>query len=113
MVTTRTRTYTRRSPEAIAAIVALFERSRQTQSAFAERHDLSVSTLRSWLGRRGSRRGGRSHSRFVPVHLAEQAPATTRAALELELVSGRRLLVPLDADPEALARLLPVIVASC
>ncbi len=107
----RTRTYTRRSPQQIDEFVERFGGSGLTQMAFAERHGLSVSTLRSWLRRR-SRRHGRG-SRFVPVTIVDPRRAQAAARLEIELGSDRRLLVPADFDRDALAALLPVIVASC
>ncbi len=55
---------------------------------------------------------------FTPVAIAAATPASaieaSRASspenrFEIVLGNGRRLVVPIDVDPEALARLLPVI----
>ena len=55
---------------------------------------------------------------FTPLAVAEALPASASRTspassaenrVEIVLVNGRRLVVPVDMDPEALARLLPVV----
>jgi len=88
-------------------------------SATARRHGVSRSFLTIW--RRQFRRGELGAMRtpmFMPVAVAAAPPASaveaSRASspqdrLEIVLRNGRRLVVPADVDPQALARLLPVI----
>lgn len=84
-------------------------------SATARRHGISRSLLTVW--RRQYRDGelGGSHSpRFIPLTLsAEPSAAPLRsnpeAMVEIALRNGRRLVVPANVDPEALARLLAVV----
>lgn len=88
-------------------------------SATARRHGISRSLLTTWrrqfrLGELGALRA----PMFTPLAVAVAPPASvveaSRASipqdrLEIVLENGRRLVVPVDVDPEALARLLPVI----
>jgi transposase len=88
-------------------------------SATARRHGISRSLLTTW--RRQYRDGELGAWRppvFTPLAVTAAppptAPDTSRTSipgnrLEVVLGNGRRLLVPVDVDPEALARLLPVI----
>jgi len=88
-------------------------------SATARRHGISRSLLTAW--RRQYRNGtlGGSHSPgFIPlmVSAGPSAAASTaplrsnpEARVEIALRNGRRLVVPANVEPEALARLLPVV----
>lgn len=88
-------------------------------SATARRHGISRSLLTTW--RRQFRRGELGAMRtpmFTPVAVNAAPPASaveaSRASslqdrLEIVLENGRRLVVPAGVDPQALARLLPVI----
>jgi transposase len=86
-------------------------------SATARRHGISRSLLTVW--RRQYRHGelgvGPSPV-FIPLTLSADAPATRtplpsnpEARIEIALRNGRRLVVPANVEPEALARLLPVL----
>jgi hypothetical protein len=109
----RRRDYQRRDDQTIAAILERFDGSGLTQAAFAGQQGLSVSTLRFWLRKRRGRARRRSPAtRLIPVRIAEP-PASSRSMIEIDVGRGRCVHVPLDADREALAELLPVIVASC
>ena len=88
-------------------------------TATARRYGISRSMLTVW--RRQYRRGELGSApppAFIPVTLPDEAPApTTRtplssnpeARVEIVLRNGRRLVVPANVEPEALARLLPVL----
>lgn len=88
-------------------------------SAAARRHGISRSLLTTW--RRQYRSGELGTVRpptFTPLALAGEARETAVEAprastpedrLEIVLRNGRRLVVPVTVDPEALARLLPVV----
>jgi transposase len=88
-------------------------------SATARRHGISRSLLTVW--RRQYRNGElvRTHSPgFIPLMVSSgpSAAASTvplrsnpEARVEIALRNGRRLVVPANVDPEALARLLPVV----
>lgn len=88
-------------------------------SATARRHGISRSLLTVW--RRQFRDGALGSVRppaFIPLTLSSETPppASTappppnpEARIEIALRNGRRVLVPANVDPEALARLLPVV----
>ena len=88
-------------------------------TATARRHGISRSMLTVW--RRQYRRGelgSESPPAFIPVTVPDEAPASTirtplpsnpEARVEIALRNGRRLVVPVNVEPEALARLLPVL----
>ena len=88
-------------------------------SATARRHGISRSLLTTWRRQyRDGELGAWRPPMFTPLAVAATPPATapdtSRTSipgnrLEVVLGNGRRLLVPVDVDPEALARLLPVI----
>jgi transposase len=88
-------------------------------SATARRHGISRSLLTVWrrqyrIGELGSERS----PAFIPLTLSAEAPALAartplpsnpEAKVEIALRNGRRLVVPANVEPEALARLLPVL----
>jgi len=85
-------------------------------SATARRHGISRSLLTVW--RRQYRNGElatASGPAFVPVKMAPdldaQSPRQPVPAVWVEIVlrNGRRLLVPSSVEPDALARLLPIL----
>jgi transposase len=88
-------------------------------SATARRHGISRSLLTTWRRQyRDGELGAWRPPMFTPLAVTAAPPATapdtSRTSipgnrLEVVLGNGRRLLVPVDVDPEALARLLPVI----
>jgi transposase len=88
-------------------------------SATARRHGISRSLLTTWRRQfRNGELGAMRTPMFTPVAVAatpptsasEPPPASSPAdRVEIVLVNGRRLVVPVDVDPQALARLLPVI----
>jgi transposase len=87
-------------------------------SSTAQRHGVSRSLLTTWRRQYGSGElGGETLPVFMPLSIAREAPADAPAAarktpdvpLEIVLRNGRRVLVSSIVDPEALARLLPVI----
>jgi hypothetical protein len=92
------------SPAEISAILTQYRRSGLAQRAFAQHHDLSLSTFSRWL--RLARAPGAAD--FVRVTLP-----TIPAGADFELVfaDGRRLRVPAGFDPAALRALLEVLAA--
>lgn len=91
-------------------------RGHRQVSATARRHGISRGLLTVW--RRQYRNGElsmESGAAFVPVKVAPDLdahpPRQPSPAVQLEIVlkSGRRLLVPSSVEPDALARLLPVL----
>ena len=95
--------------EEIQSYLQDYDASDETHVAFASRHGLSLSTFRSWLAKR--RRADRGNQSFLPVAVVG-GPAIDAARLEL-VVDDRRVSIPADIDPRALAELLPVILAAC
>lgn len=84
-------------------------------SATARRHGVSRSLLTTWRRQyREGELGGRRLPAFAPLTLLPEPAASEPAAcsdsrVEIVLANGRRLLVPIDVDPAALARLLAVV----
>ena len=88
-------------------------------SATARRHGISRSLLTVWRRQYRSGELGGGHSPgFIPLMVstepsvaASMAPlrSNPEAMVEIVLRNGRRLVVPATVDPEALARLLPVV----
>lgn len=85
-------------------------------TATARRHGISRSLLTTW--RRQYRNGELSletDPTFVPLTLAPEVsdppPRTAAKNVQVEIVlrNGRRLIVSSAVDPDALARLLPVL----
>ena len=88
-------------------------------SATARRHGISRSLLTVWRRQyRDGELGGPHSPGFIPL-MVSAAPSVTastaplrsnpEARVEIALRNGRRLVVPANVDPEALARLLPVL----
>jgi len=88
-------------------------------SATARRHGISRSLLTVWRRQyRNGELGGPHSPRFIPLMVSAEpsaAASTTplrsnpEARVEIALRNGRRLVVPANVDPEALARLLSVV----
>jgi transposase len=86
-------------------------------SATARRHGVSRSLLTTWRRQfREGELGGDPSPAFVPLALAPAVSATSAAPatrpdarVEILLGNGRRLVVPVDVDPTALARLIAVV----
>jgi transposase-like protein len=92
------------SPAEISAILKQYRRSGLTGRAFAQHHDLSLSTFSRWLRLARTPRA----TDFVRVTLPT-IPAG--ADFELFFPDGRRLRVPPGFDPAALRTLLEVLAA--
>jgi transposase len=88
-------------------------------SATARRHGISRSLLTTWRRQfRNGELGAMRTPMFTPIAVAATPPTSASeppptsspvTRVEIVLVNGRRLVVPVDMDPQALARLLPVI----
>ncbi|WP_409996812.1 IS66-like element accessory protein TnpA [Leisingera daeponensis] len=89
-------------------------------AATARRHSICRSLLTTW--RRQYRNGELGSSRpvpFAPVTVAKGTPASQAnpvdpcpppdCQVEIALPNGRRLIVPVGVEPEALARILAVL----
>lgn len=88
-------------------------------SATARRHGVSRSLLTVWRRQyRNGELGGSRSPAFIPLALSAETqasaltappPSDPAARVEIALRNGRRVVVPANVDPEALARLLPVV----
>ena len=86
-------------------------------SAAARRHGISRSLLTVWRRQyRNGELGSERSQAFIPLTLPAEAaaarmllPLNPEARVEIALRNGRRLVVPANVEPEALARLLPVL----
>ena len=96
-------------------VVEESHRGHRQVSATARRHGISRSLLTVW--RRQYRNGelaNASAPAFVPVQMISEMDTSSRqpapdVQLEILLRNGRRLLVPSSVDPDALARLPPIL----
>ncbi|MBL8295185.1 MAG: hypothetical protein JNN08_25290 [Bryobacterales bacterium] len=96
-----------RRREAIAGVVAEYERSGLTRRSFSEQAGVAVSTLDYW--RRQVRE--RNRARIVPVTIEGAATATGGGGgtgFQLRLPNGERIDSGWDFPEEALARLVRV-----
>ena len=82
-------------------------------SATARRYGVSRSLLTVWRRQyRNGELGGAGLPSFIPVAVSAEtavAAAPAEIRVEIALANGRRLILPADIDPEALARLLRVV----
>ena len=88
-------------------------------SATARRHGISRSLLTVWRRQyRDGELGGGPSPGFIPLMVSAgpsaaasttPPPSNPEARVEIALRNGRRLVVPANVDPEALARLLAVV----
>jgi transposase len=86
-------------------------------SATARRHGISRSLLTVWRRQyRNGDLGSEGAPVFIPLTLSAEAPAARtplpsnpEVRVEIVLRNRRRLVVPANVEPEALARLLPVL----
>ncbi|MAU44556.1 MAG: IS66 family insertion sequence hypothetical protein [Yangia sp.] len=92
-------------------VVEESHRGHRQVSATARRHGICRSLLTIW--RRQYRNGElttQSGPAFVPVEMGTPPHQPTPVVqLEIVLRNGRRLLVPSSVDPDALAKLLPIL----
>jgi hypothetical protein len=89
-----------------------FELSGLRQNEFCRKHDLALSTLQRQLKKRRLDRGEAKSNRLVAVELdgkSRDGNTRTPCALEVVLVSGRRIEVRRDFDSETLLRVVEVL----
>ena len=103
----------RRSREEIKRLVLEFEASGLRQNEFCRNHGFALSTLQRQLKRRRLYKAeAKKGSRLIAVELAKKdrdENSRPTCALEVVLVSGRRIEVRPDFDPDTLERLLSVL----
>jgi hypothetical protein len=111
----------RRSARAVEMDTALreLEESGLGVAAFARERGIALSTLRWWRAKRrrgarakGTRRGGRP-PRLVEVIGSRGPAARSGAGFEVTLGNGRRVVVPMGFDVEALRVLIRTLDAPC
>ena len=95
----------RRGREVYEGLLAEREREGLTWVALSERSGVPISTLQEWARRLRAE----SRPAFVEVGGVEVSPA----AFEIDLAGGRRVLVPMRFDPDALRTLVSVLDATC
>jgi len=101
---THDRTRRHRAREDVERLLRAYDSSGLTQVDFAQANRISLSTLRYWLGRR--RRQGRptdTAPALIPVTLRPGLGGTAR--IEIALVNGRELRLPIDTATERVATL--------
>lgn len=81
-----------------------------TPAAEAKRLRVSRQSIRRWVERFG--RTSRRRSGFVAVDLTP-TPPTSIPLVEIALVRGRTLRVPLDLTADDLSRLIRILEAAC
>ena len=85
----------------------------------ARRYDLNANQVFNWLrdGRYAPDDSAFAEAKFLPVEIVAEAeaagplPVAAEGQIELELAGGHRLRVSGRYDPDALARLIHVLVA--
>jgi len=84
--------------------------------AYCAREGLAVATLHYWRKRFGVSRqtvGTAPGVDFVPIHLAPNSAHVPSAAVEIHLLSGRRLQLSGWVDPSWLQTLVRVLEGPC
>lgn len=92
--------------------VAQCRESGATAAEFARTLGVSMSSLRWWSWRLGSKaRGDRAQKRpqVSPLTFVEMTSAVRREPIEIVLASGTRVLVPVDIEQAVLERLFNAI----
>jgi transposase-like protein len=110
----------RRSPVEVAAVVAAYDQSGLSRTAYCRQHGLSLSTLnrhRKGAGNGSGLKPGAvawSGVPLVPVELigSDVAHQSWRATLYIEFARGRRVGVGAGFDAETLRRLIAVLEAA-
>lgn len=89
-------------------LVEAWRSSGETLWGFARHHGVEPRRLARWVRR--LERAGRGSLRFHPVRLVQSAPESGGgAAIEIQLVGGRRVRVPRGFETEELRRVLAVL----
>lgn len=89
-----------------AQIADGWKRSGESQRAYAARHEISLSTLQSWIYRQRRR----SRSRMVEVRASRPAPALVGRA-EIALPNGFAVRVDHGTDPAWTSSLVKALLA--
>jgi transposase len=84
-----------------------WQRSGLSVAAFCRRYDVAEHRLYAW--RRILARRDAEQSTFIPIQVLADKDSAADAALEVLLVSGRRLRVPRGFDAETLRQVLVVL----
>ena len=111
----------RRSARAVemAKVLRELEQSGLSVVAFARQRGIPLSTLRWWRSvQRGEQAPKRRRHRERPPRLVEvigssRGEERSRAGFEVTLGNGRRVLVPMGFDAEALGVLVQTLEARC
>lgn len=90
-----------RSEKEIVALLAGYERSRQTRREYCEEQGIPVTTFDYYRRSRAKR----VSAALLPVHVE---PATSQNELTLVCLNGRRIEVPSQFSEDGLLRLLRV-----
>ena len=102
------------SPIDIQALLAEFDSSGQSASAFARSRGIAPWRIYNALQRRSGkvrarrRRPAGDHA-LLPVHVVDAKPATGSVGLELLLVGGHRVILGPDFDIPTLRRLIQTL----
>ena len=100
-------------------VVGQFEQSGLTQEAFAERRNIPVATLRSWIYRLRRERAEAEGPAILPVRvIASTAPSARQweaeaAAIEVELGEPLRLRFAASTAPATIAELVSLLRKPC
>jgi hypothetical protein len=97
----------RRTHDEIDRLLRDYDSSGLSQAKFAQRNRVALTTLQWWLKRRREQRGNGSRApALIPVTVR---PGTGAVLIEVALVNGRELRVPIDTDPARLAMLVAAL----
>jgi hypothetical protein len=97
----------RRRRDEIERLLRTYDSSGLSQAKFAKRNRVALTTLQWWLKRRREECGNGSVApALIPVTVRRGAGA---GLIEIALVNGRELRVPIDTDPVRLAMLVAAL----
>lgn len=109
----------RRAREVWVPIIRRCEESGLTHEEFAEKHNIPVGTLRSWIYRLRREQQQSDTSPLLPVRvITSTAPSARRrddegaAAIEVEL-EAVRLRFPVDTPPVVIAEVVALLRGRC
>jgi hypothetical protein len=102
----------KRSRAAWTKLVREWRESGLSGRAFAARRGVGVKSLFWWSSKLKREAASESARPMTFIEVASPTPVLLDSRLEIHLANGRWIVVPASFDPDALARLLPIVEAA-